>query len=246
MTGKRNGGADEHTVRSYDEELEHLTNLVARMGGLAESQLAAALQAVGRRDSSLAARIVASDHKVDDLEQEIYAWTVRMLALRQPVAQDLRAIVSALKISGDLERMADYAANIAKRALVIDSLPPVSPVSGVPRLGLVVQGMVKDVLDAYVEQDLDKAMKVRQRDGEVDEMYTSLVRELITYMMEDPRTITACTHLMFMAKNIERIGDHATNIAELIFFLIRGTTLKEARPKGDRTTDAPSSNETSA
>lgn len=229
---------NEHTVRSYDEELAHLTTLISRMGGLAESQLAGALQAVARRDSHLAAKVVAGDHQVDELEQEIYSWTVRMLALRQPVAQDLRAIVAALKISGDLERMADYAANIAKRAIVLDTLPPVQPVSGVPRLGQVVQGMIKDVLDAYVETDVDKAMAVRQRDGEVDSMYTSLVRELITYMMEDPRTITSCTHLMFMAKNIERIGDHATNIAELIYFLIRGTTLKEARPKGDRTTEA--------
>lgn len=229
---------NEHTVRSYDEELAHLTTLISRMGGLAESQLAAALQAVSRRDSNLAAKVVAADHQIDELEQEIYSWTVRMLALRQPVAQDLRAIVAALKISGDLERMADYAANIAKRAIVLDSMPPVQPVSGVPRLGQVVQGMIKDVLDAYVETDVDKALAVRRRDGEVDGMYTSLVRELITYMMEDPRTITSCTHLMFMAKNIERIGDHATNIAELIYFLIRGTTLKEARPKGDRTAES--------
>ena len=234
---------NEHTVRSYDEELAHLTTLVSRMGGLAESQLAAALQAVAKRDADLASRVVVADHQVDALEQDIYAWTVRMLALRQPVAQDLRAIVSALKISGDIERMADYAANIAKRAIVLDSLPPVSPVSGVPRLGQVVQGMIRDVFDAYVEMDVDKALAVRNRDGEVDDMYTSLVRELITYMMEDPRTITACTHLMFMAKNIERIGDHATNIAELIYFLIRGTTLKDARPKGDRTTATGSTDE---
>ena len=243
MPGKRSVGEGEHTVRSYDEELTHLTNMISRMGGLAEAQLAAVIQAVARRDSDLAARVVASDHKVDELEQEIYAWSVRMLALRQPVAQDLRVIVTALKISGDIERMADLASNIAKRAMVLDSLPPVSPVTGVPRLGHVVQSMVKDVLDAYVEMDVEKALKVRLRDGEVDEMYTSLVRELITYMMEDPRTITSCTHLLFMAKNIERIGDHATNVAELIYFLIRGTTLKEARPKGDRTTEAESTKE---
>jgi phosphate transport system protein len=235
MTSRRSSPGD-HTVRSYDDELAHLSNLIARMGGIAESQLASALQALAQRDSDLAGRIVANDAKVDELDKDVYAFAVRMLALRQPVAQDLRHIVSALKISGELERMADYAANMAKRVLVLNGQPP-CPTSALLRIGRVVQEMAKDVLDAYVERDVDKALAVRARDGEVDEMYTGLVRELITYMIEDARTINACTHLLFMAKNLERIGDHATNVAEIIHFLVHGTTLKEARRKGDRTSE---------
>jgi phosphate transport system protein len=229
-------GSEDHTVRSFDGELAHLADMIARMGGLAEAQLAAVLRAVSGREAELAARVVGADPEIDRLEQEIYAWTVRLLALRQPLAQDLRTIVSALKVSGELERIADYAANIAKRTIVLIGLPTVEATAGIPRLGRVVQEMIHDVLDAYVQGDVDKALAVRQRDGEVDAMYTSLVRELIATMIDDPRTITACTHLMFMAKNIERIGDHATNIAEMLYYLVRGTTLKDARPKDDRTT----------
>ncbi len=223
----------EHTVRSYDEELAHLNNLIARMGGLAEAQLDGALQALVRRDSALAGKVIACDIKVDELEQEVHAFTVRMLALRQPVAQDLRAIVGAIKVSGDLERIADYAANAAKRALVLNQLRPVRPIAGVPRLGHLVQELIKGVLDAYMELDVEKAVKIWRQDEEVDEMYTGLFRELITYMMEDPRNITACIHLMFIAKNIERIGDHATNIAENIHYLVTGAPIRDARPKGD-------------
>jgi phosphate transport system protein len=151
------------------------------------------------------------------------------------VAQDLRAIVAALKISGDIERIADYAANVAKRTLVLNQLPPVNPVAGVARLGRLVQEIVKNVLDAYADEDVDKAIRVWRQDEEVDDIYTSLFRELLTYMMEDPRNITASIHLMFMAKNIERIGDHATNIAETIHFLVRGKPLGSARPKGEST-----------
>jgi phosphate transport system protein len=223
----------EHTVRSYDEELSHLTNLIARMGGLAEAQLDGAVQALVKRDSDLAGRVIASDSKVDEIEQEVHSFTVRLLALRQPVAHDLRMIVGALKISSDLERIADYAANVAKRALVLNQIPPVKPTAGVPRLARLVQEIVKEVLDAFVEQDNEKAVKVWKQDEEVDDMYTGLFREFITYMMEDPRNITACIHLMFIAKNIERIGDHATNIAETIHFLVQGTPIREARPKGE-------------
>jgi phosphate transport system protein len=224
---------NEHTVRSYDEELSYLNNLIARMGGLAEAQLDGAIQALVKRDGDLASRIVAADAKVDELEHEVHAFTVRLLALRQPMAQDLRAIVGALKVSGDLERIADYAANAAKRVLVLNQLPPAKPVSGVPRLARLVQQILKEVLDAFVEQDVDKATQVWTQDEEVDEMYTGLFRELITYMMEDARNITACIHLMFIAKNIERIGDHATNIAETIHFLVKGVPIREARPKGE-------------
>jgi phosphate transport system protein len=223
----------EHTVRSYDEELSYLNNLIARMGGLAEAQLDGAIQALVRRDSDLAGRIVAADAKVDELEQEVHAFTVRLLALRQPMAQDLRGIVGALKVSGDLERIADYAANAAKRVLVLNTLPPAKPVSGVPRLARLVQQVLKEVLDSFVEQDVERATKVWVQDEEVDEMYTGLFRELITYMMEDARNITACIHLMFIAKNIERIGDHATNIAETIHFNVKGVPIREARPKGE-------------
>lgn len=222
----------EHTVKSYDEELAHLTNIIARMGGMAEAQFAAALQALGKRDSDLAARVVAGDARVDELEHEVQGFTVRLLALRQPVASDLRHIVAALKISSELERIADYAANVAKRTLVLNQLPVVKPVSAVLHLARIVQEILKDILDAYIEHDVEKAIRVWNRDEEVDDMYTGLFRELITYMMEDPRTITSCTHLMFMAKNIERIGDHATNIAETLHFLVVGTPLAGARPKG--------------
>ncbi len=231
---------EEHTVRSYDEELSHLTNLIARMGGLAEAQLDGAVQVLVKRDSDLASRVIVADAKVDEIEQEVQGFTVRLLALRQPVAHDLRMIVGALKISGDLERIADYAANVAKRALVLNQIPPVKPTAGVPRLGRLVQEIVKEVLDAFVEQDNEKAVKVWKQDEEVDDMYTSLFRELITYMMEDPRNITACIHLMFIAKNIERIGDHATNIAETIHFSVQGTPIREARPKGDSVLPDPS------
>jgi phosphate transport system protein len=223
----------EHTVRSYDEELAHLTNIIARMGGTAEAQVGAAIQAVVRRDSELATKVIAGDAKIDEMEQEVHNFTVRLLALRQPVAQDLRMIVGALKISGEIERIGDYAANVAKRALVLNQLPPVQPAAAVTHLGKLVQEIIKDILDSYMEQDIDKAIMVWRRDEELDDMYTSLFRETVTYMMEDPRNITACTHLMFIGKNIERIGDHATNIAETIHFLVRGTGLKEARPKGD-------------
>jgi phosphate transport system protein len=223
-----------HTVRSFEDELTQLTNIVVRMGGLAEAQLAGAIHAVVRRDSDLASRVVASDAKIDEMEQEVHAFTVRLLALRQPVADDLRAIVAALKISADLERVGDYAANVAKRALVLNQVPPVRPVGGIPAMGRLAQDIINDVLDAYVERDVEKAMAVWHRDEDIDSMHTSLFRELITYMMEDPRNITACTHLMFIAKNIERIGDHATNIAETIHFLVKGQALTGERPKGER------------
>ena len=158
---------------------------------------------------------------------------MQILALRQPMANDLRVVISALKISSDIERIGDYGANIAKRALALNQLPPVQPAATIPRMGKLVLGNIKLVLDAYMERDADKALDVWNADEEVDEMYTSLFRELLTYMMEDPRNITPCTHLMFIAKNVERIGDHATNIAEVVHFLVTGETIEAARPKGD-------------
>jgi phosphate transport system protein len=225
--------ASEHIARGYDEELRKLNNTIAEMGGLAESQLGAAIEAVITRDSELAARVVENDAKVDQHERDLDNLVVRLLALRQPVARDLREIFAALKIASDLERIGDYAANVAKRSIALSQTPPVRPVYALPRMANFAQVLIKDVLDAFVERDADKAYSVWIRDAELDEMYSSLFRELLTYMMEDPRSISPCTHLLFMAKNIERIGDHATNIAENLYYLVNGTPLEQARPKGD-------------
>ena len=223
----------EHIVKSFDEELKHLNQVIAQMGGLAEAQLQMAIEALARRDADSAKEVVQHDARINSLEGEIDVLTVRVLALRQPMAQDLREVVAALKISSDIERIGDYAANVAKRTLALVQMPSVQPVHAIPRMGRLVQEQFKEVLDAYVDRDSAKAIRVWERDEEVDEMYTSLFRELLTYMMEDPRNITPCTHLLFIAKNIERIGDHATNIAETVYFLVHGKPLEGARPKGD-------------
>jgi phosphate transport system protein len=227
--------ATEHIIKSYDEELSRLSKLIVEMGGLAESQLAAATDAVVQRDSALAARVVEADAKVDELEREADNLAIRLLALRQPMAIDLRQIFVALKISSDLERMCDYAANVAKRSIALAQTPPIQPAHALPRMARLALMLIKDVIDAYVELDADKALQVWRRDEELDEMYASLFREFLTYMMEDPRNIGAYTHLLFMAKNIERIGDHATNIAENLYYLVHGTPLTAVRPKGDKT-----------
>ena len=225
--------ASEHIVRSYDEELKRLNNRIAEMGGLAEAQLAAGVQALVKRDIKLAERVVATDRQLDQMESDIDTHVVRLLALRQPMAIDLRAIVVSLKIASDLERIGDYAKNIAKRAIALSQSAPAAPIRGVPRMSRMVESMIHDVLDAYVRRDVDRAVAVWNRDGEVDDAYTGMFRELLTYMMEDPRNITACTHLLFIAKNIERIGDHTTNIAENIYFLVKGQSLDDPRPKGE-------------
>ena len=223
----------EHIVRSFAQELQRLSNLVTQMGGVAEAQVEAAVKAVTRRDVGLAAQVMQADARLDAYERDIDAEAVRLLALRQPMAQDLREIVSALKVSADLERIGDYAANIAKRSLALAQVPVVRPAAGIPRMGRLVETILKEVLDAYIERDVDKAIAAWERDEELDDLYTSLFREVLTYMMEDPRNITPCTHLLFMAKNLERIGDHATNIAEIIHFLVVGTPLTVLRPKND-------------
>ena len=226
---------EQHIVKSYDNELTELNSIIARMGGLSEAQLVSAVDAVRNRDSELAARTIEADAKVDALENEIDTRVVEMLALRQPMAKDLREIIAALKISSDLERIADYATNVAKRTISLVQAPNVRPAHFIPRMGRFTLVMLRDVLDAYDTQDSSKAIDVWRRDEEVDEMYNSLCRELLTYMMEDARSITSCTHLLFMAKNLERIGDHTTNIAETIYFMIHGEPLLAMRPKG--TTD---------
>ena len=221
--------SSEHIVKSFDDELKQLSQMVAQMGGLAEAQLQAAIEALVARDAEQAARVVQGDVRIDQLERQISAQTIRMLALRQPMAQDLRQVVAALKISSDIERIGDYAANVAKRAIALTQSPPMRPVGGI------VQQIIKDTLDAFSDNDADKAVAAWKRDQDVDDMYNSLFRELLTYMMEDPRNIGPSTHLMFIAKNIERIGDHATNVAEIIHFLVRGEDIIEARPKSDKT-----------
>ena len=228
--------SSEHIIKSYDDELRRLNNTITEMGGLAESQLATAIEAVVERDSELAASVVETDTKVDQLQHELDNLAIRLLALRQPMARDLREIFSAIKIASDLERICDYAANVAKRSVILNQSPPVQPVYALPRMARLAEVLVKEVIDAYVARDADKAYAVWMRDEELDEMYASLFRELLTYMMEDPRNISASTHLLFMAKNIERIGDHATNIAEDLYFLVHGTPLTQKRPKGDNST----------
>jgi phosphate transport system protein len=223
----------EHIVKSYDAELNHLNETILKMGGLAESQLAEAIKAIATRDPELAMDTVQCDPAIDALEAEVDHQAVRLLALRQPMAKDLRNILAALKISSAIERIGDYAANVAKRAATLAEFHPVRPTGAIPRMGRLVQRMIKDVLDAYTEGNADKAKAVWARDHEVDELYNSLFREVLTYMMEDPRNIGPCTHLLFVAKNIERIGDHTTNMAEIIYFMVTGNTLLESRPKGE-------------
>ncbi len=223
--------SSDHIVRSYDEELNQLNMLISRMGGLAETQIDGATQAVLRRDAELAAQVRAKDKEIDALEHDVGALVVQLLALRQPMAIDLRYIVSALKIAADLERFGDHAKSIAKRAIAISQGPRI-PTPGLDRMARLVQAMIKDVLDAYLENDTDKAIAVWNQDVEVDQLYNSLFRELLTYMMEDPRNITGCTHLLFIAKNIERMGDHATNIAETVHYQVTGAELPDDRPKG--------------
>jgi phosphate transport system protein len=226
--------AAEHIVKSYDEELNQLNKMIVEMGGLAESQLAAAIDAVVERDSERAARVIEGDQKVDQLERDMDNLAIRLLALRQPMARDLREVVVALKIGSDLERICDYAANVAKRSIALAQSPPIQPVHALPRMSTLALRLVRDVIDAYVKRDADKALAVWVGDEELDEMYANLFRVFLTYMMEDPRNIGSCTHVLFMAKNIERIGDHATNIAENVYYLVHGTPLTQVRPKGDK------------
>ena len=224
----------EHTVRAYDAELDAITAELARMGGLAESEVADAIKAIANRDVALASSVIARDEKLDGLEMDIERKAVRLIALRQPVADDLRRTVAAMKISMNLERCGDLAKNIAKRALVIAESAPVTPLtSSIERMGELVTTRLKDVLDALTSREVEQAVAVWTQDHEVDEHYDAIFRELLTYMMGDPRTITACAHLLFVAKNLERIGDHATNIAELLHYEITGVELTEDRPKSD-------------
>ena len=223
----------EHLVRSYDNDLKKLTDMLVRMGGMVENELALAAQAMENRDAEAAARTVEEDAKVDALEREIEQFVIRMLALRQPMAADLRFVVAALKITGDLERIGDYAANVAKRSIVLAQFPAPCSMGGLSHMASLVQEQLRSIVDALGSSDADKAIEVWRSDKAVDDIYNTIFRELITYMMEDPRNITPCAHLLFIAKNLERIGDHTTNIAETIHYAVKGEVLSDARPKGD-------------
>ena len=225
---------NEHIVKSYEDELNSLAAECVRMGGLCEAQVADAVSAVVKRNQELAASVVVRDDKLDEAERDIERKTIRLIALRQPVADDLRRAVAAMKVAGNLERCGDLAKNIAKRTLVIIESDPLTPLTrSIERMGKLVLGRLSSVIDAYSRSDLERALAVWSQDDEVDEHYNSLFRELLTYMMGDPRTITACAHMLFVAKNLERIGDHATNIAEIVHYEITGEEMITARPKTD-------------
>jgi len=226
----------EHTVHSYDKELTVLNSKIAKMGGLAEKVLGQSFEALERRDPDLAADTIAEDDEIDQLQTEIEEQAVVMIARRQPMAYDLRQIMAALRISTDLERIGDLGKNIAKRAVaVVTEQQPKQLMLGLKHMGELSLSQLKEVLDAFIERDAERALNVWYKDEEIDSMYNSLFRELLTYMMEDPRNIGLCTHLLFGAKNIERVGDHATNIAETVYYLVHGRPITDQRPKGDTT-----------
>jgi len=230
----------EHIVRSYQEELELLDRRVAQMGGLVENALGQAFEALEKRDPRLAEAVIESDKAIDRLEKEVDDQVVTMIALRQPLADDLRQVIAALRITSDLERIGDLAKNIAKRALAISQEPyPKQLMSGLRNMGERALRQLKDVLDAYAERNSELALAVWRADEQIDAMYNSVFRELLTYMMEDPRNIGLCTHLLFGAKNIERIGDHTTNIAEIVHYLVHGEPITDDRPKSDQTSSTP-------
>ena len=228
---------ESHTTKAFDSDLQDLVRMLAEMGGLAERQIANAVDALVKRDTALAQRIADADSAIDTLQREIEEKAVLTIARRQPMAVDLREIVGALRVANDLERIGDLAKNIAKRVIALSSeFPPPKLIRGVEHMADLVLGQLKSVLDSFVQREIGKAMAVWRADEEIDAMTTSVFRELLTYMMEDPRNITFCIHLLFCAKNIERMGDHATNIAETVHYMIEGKPIADKRPKGDDTT----------
>ncbi len=211
-----------HTVKSFDDDINQLRSLVSQMGGLCEAQIGDAVDALMDRDPEAAMAVVDTDTRIDALEADAERLAVTMIALRAPMASDLREIISALKISAVLERIGDYAKNIAKRASTLTATAPIEPVVIIPQMSRVVVEMIRDALDAFVDRDAEKAVAVCQRDATVDDFYNSLFRSLLTFMMENPHHITPSAHLLFIAKNLERIGDHATNVAEMVYFSATG------------------------
>jgi phosphate transport system protein len=228
----------EHTIRAFDTDLDGLARMIADMGGMVEKQSSEAIEALNRRDAVLAQQVISNDIKVDALQHEIEELAILTIARRQPMAIDLREIIGTLRISNDLERIGDFAKNIAKRVQAIDdNRHPKQVMRGLEHMNNLVLTQLKNVLDSYSRRDVTKAMTVWQSDQQIDAVNNSLFRELLTYMMEDPHNISFCIHLVFCAKNIERMGDHATNIAETVFYIIEGKTLGDERPKSDTTSE---------
>ena len=224
----------EHTVKAYDAELDLIGAKIAEMGGIAEKMLIDAMDALGKLDTDLARRVLDSDPRLDTLQREIEDQVVRTIIRRQPMAIDLRELMSSIHIAGDLERTGDLAKNIAKRAIKVADDPRVMRAAvGLKHMAEIAAMQLKDVLDAYAQRDLERAKAVWSRDAELDALEDAIFRDLLTFMMEDPRNISFCTHLLFCAKNLERVGDHATNIAENVHFMVSGTSLPVNRPKGE-------------
>jgi phosphate transport system protein len=226
----------EHIVASFDRDLEGIQAMIMKMGGLVEESIVNAAQALETRDEDLAQAVRAGDKAIDALEEQVNVEAARILAQRQPIASDLRTVLSVFRVSANLERIGDYSKNIAKRTSVVNQMQPIEgTATALKRMARAVELMLKDALDAYIQRDADLATDVRERDLEVDQMYSALFREYLTFMMEDPRNITTCMHLHFMAKNIERMGDHVTSICEQVIYLVTGEMPDEDRPKQDRT-----------
>lgn len=224
-------GGQQHTVKAFDQDIGQLRGLISQMGGLAESAIAQSMVALQRGDTDLADRIRQDDRRIDAIEAEVERTAVRIIALRAPMANDLREVVAALKIAGVVERIADYAKNIAKRVPQLESDHRIEPVSMLPAMARMAADMVTDVLNAFAARDPEAALAVCERDHPLDDFYDSIFRTLVTYMVENPKTISQCAHLLFIAKNLERIGDHATNVAEMVYFAATGTRMVE-REKG--------------
>ena len=220
-----------HTIKAFDDDLDRLRALISQMGGLAEHAIRESMRCLIQRDLEGAEQIVADDKKLDALEIETERRAVQLLALRAPMAGDLRDVVAAIKISGVVERIGDYAKNIAKRVPLIDNGGTIEPLSLMPEMARIATEMVHDVLTAFVERDAEAAVRVCERDRAVDDFYNSIFRTLLTYMMENPNNIGQSTHLLFIAKNVERVGDHATNIAEMVYYAATGEHLGD-RPRG--------------
>jgi phosphate transport system protein len=223
----------DHTVKSFDSEISQLRGLIAEMGGLAEVAIRDAIEALVRHDQDLAQQVVAADARLDALEAEVDRLAVRTIALRAPMADDLRDVIAALKISGVLERIGDYAKNIAKRVDQLEGRTKVEPITLVPAMAEIAQGMVRDVLNAYGSRDPLLAVEVIRRDEKLDQFYNTLFRSLLTHMMENPATITSAAHLLFVARNLERIGDHATNVAEMVYYAATGEYCSERDAKDE-------------
>jgi phosphate transport system protein len=223
----------EHTVKAYDKELDKLGRRIAEMGGIAEIMVIDAMGALANADSTLAHQIVRTDPQLDVLQREIEDFAVMTIARRQPVAIDLRELIGAIRVAGDLERVGDLAKNIAKRSLKIGAESRVPrAIIGIKHMNEAATELMKDVLDAYAQRDVERAREVWERDADLDALEDSVFRDLLTHMMEDPRNITFCAHLLFCSKNIERIGDHATNIAETVIYVATGAPMPTERPRG--------------